>query len=64
MAFTFNPTIFMQNAISSETVAAGEIRQSFNNILAHSSITANTDQAKILSTFSTAFGSMSTVKSS
>ena len=50
MAFTFNPTIFMQNAISSETVAAGEIRQSFNNILAHSSITANTDQAKILST--------------
>ena len=40
MAFTFNPTIFMQNAISSETVAAGEIRQSFNNILAHSTITA------------------------
>ena len=50
MAFTFNPTIFMQNAISGESVAAGEIRQSFNNILVHSTLTANTDQAKILST--------------
>ena len=49
MNHTLNPTIYMQNSISSETVAAGEIRQSFNNILVHSTITANTDQAKILS---------------
>lgn len=49
MNHTFNPTIYMQNSISSDTVAAGEIRQSYNNILIHSTITANTNQAKILS---------------
>ena len=50
MAYTFNPTIFMQNSISGVSVASGEIRQSFNNILVHSTLTANTDRAKILST--------------
>ena len=49
MAYTFNPTIFMQNSISGVSVASGEIRQSFNNILVHSTLTANTDRAKILS---------------
>jgi len=44
--FTLNPTSFSISAISgTETSAEGLILQSYNNILIHSSITANTDRA-------------------
>ena len=49
MNYSLNPTMIMQNAVSSETIAAGEIRQSYNNILCHSVLTGGTGTAKLLS---------------
>ena len=49
MNYTLNPTMVMQNAVSSSTIAAGEIRQSYNNILCHSVLTGGTGTAKLLS---------------
>ena len=47
--FTLNPTSFDQSTISATgTAAVGSIAQSFNNILCHSSITANTDRARYM----------------
>ena len=49
MNYTLNPTMVMQNAVSSSTIASGEIRQSYNNILCHSVLTGGTGTAKLLS---------------
>jgi hypothetical protein len=49
MNYSLNPTLAMQNAVSSDTVSSGEIRQSYNNILCHSTLTATTDQFKFIS---------------
>ena len=49
MNYSLNPTMIMQNAVSSETIAAGEIRQSYTNILCHSVLTGGTGTAKLLS---------------
>ena len=49
MNYTLNPTMVMQNAVSSSTIASGEIRQSYNNILCLSVLTGGTGTAKLLS---------------